>query len=131
MGKARNLANLIADGAIGTTEIADGAVTQQKIASAIIPVGVGQTWQNLTASRASNVTYTNTTGRPIVVSVTAVNLDRVRLNLVIDGLEVARQAAHEVSGNTDFACVTSVVPAGSTYLSNIDSGSLEHWRELR
>ena len=27
--------------------------------------GVGQTWQNLTSSRASNVTYTNTTGKPI------------------------------------------------------------------
>ena len=32
MGKARNLANLIADGVIGTSEIADDAVTNAKIA---------------------------------------------------------------------------------------------------
>ena len=29
--------------------------------------GVGQTWQNLTSSRASGVTYTNTTGKPIQI----------------------------------------------------------------
>jgi hypothetical protein len=29
--------------------------------------GVGQTWQDLTSSRASGVTYTNTTGKPIQI----------------------------------------------------------------
>ena len=33
------------------------------------PLGVGQTWQNVTGSRSKGVTYTNTTGRPIYVSV--------------------------------------------------------------
>ena len=30
-------------------------------------IGVGQTWQDVTASRALGVTYTNTTGKPIHV----------------------------------------------------------------
>lgn len=32
-------------------------------------IGVGQTWQNVTASRAFGVTYTNTTGKPIVLMI--------------------------------------------------------------
>ena len=34
-------------------------------------LGVGQTWQNVTSSRALGTTYTNSTGKPIQVSVTA------------------------------------------------------------
>lgn len=34
-------------------------------------VGVGQTWQNVTGSRSSGVSYQNTTGSPIMVSITA------------------------------------------------------------
>ena len=33
-------------------------------------LGVGQTWQNVTSSRALGTTYTNSTGKPIQVSVT-------------------------------------------------------------
>lgn len=35
----------------------------------LIPNGVGQTWQNLTGSRARNTVYQNTTARPIQVAV--------------------------------------------------------------
>jgi len=31
-------------------------------------IGVGQTWQDITASRALGTTYTNSTGKPIVVN---------------------------------------------------------------
>jgi len=33
------------------------------------PIGVGQTWQDVTASRAVSTSYQNTTGRPIMVSI--------------------------------------------------------------
>ena len=36
-------------------------------------VGVGQTLQNVTANRALGTTYTNTTGKPIEVTVICVN----------------------------------------------------------
>jgi len=32
-------------------------------------IGVGQTWQDMTASRSSGATYTNSTGKPITASV--------------------------------------------------------------
>ena len=34
-------------------------------------IGVGQTWQDVTASRTRNVTYTNTTGKPIQVNISS------------------------------------------------------------
>ncbi len=33
------------------------------------PIGVGQSWQDVTSSRSKNVTYTNTTGRPIQLGI--------------------------------------------------------------
>ncbi|MEE1920331.1 hypothetical protein V0R52_28565, partial [Pseudomonas asiatica] len=37
----------------------------------LTPIGEGQSWQDVTASRTWATTYTNTTGRPIMVSITA------------------------------------------------------------
>ena len=37
--------------------------------SAPTTIGVGQTWQDVTASRAAGVTYTNSTGKPIQISI--------------------------------------------------------------
>lgn len=38
-----------------------------------IAVGVGQTWQDLTASRAASTSYQNLTGRPISVAIVAIS----------------------------------------------------------
>jgi hypothetical protein len=89
----------------------DGSVTQAKLATAVVPVGVGQTWQDVTGSRSVGVTYTNTTGRPIVVCVngfgsTAANPVRI----IVDGVIVSRFEPIAV-GNTQ-----AVVPTGSTYI---------------
>ena len=47
---------------------AQGKVLKDSLNTAITSsFGVGQTWQNLTSSRASGVTYTNTTGKPIQI----------------------------------------------------------------
>jgi hypothetical protein len=47
---------------------AQGKVLKDSLNTAITSsFGVGQTWQDLTSSRASGVTYTNTTGKPIQI----------------------------------------------------------------
>ena len=56
------------------TSTTESLVSPAKVKAAIdalvpAPVGVGQTWQNLTNSRAANTSYQNTTGRPIQWSV--------------------------------------------------------------
>ena len=67
--------------ATGTWETGTGGteslVSPAKVAASATEVvgdyaiGVGQTWQDMTSSRAVNVTYQNTTGRPIFIGLSA------------------------------------------------------------
>jgi hypothetical protein len=85
-------------------------------------IGIAQTWQNVSASRAINTTYTNSTGKPIMVSV-ATPTNNAN-NLLIDGIVVATAVYASVTPNT----VSGIVPNGSTYSI---SGSFGSWCELR
>lgn len=90
------------------------------------PVGVGQTWQNVTASRAFNVTYTNTTGRTIFVQVSQQS-STTYFNGVVDGVAIMSVREDSTSDNP----VGFLVPPGSTYRVDTTSGSLLTWFELR
>lgn len=68
---------------------ADDVAVTPKTLSALKSLGIGQTWQNVLASRAQNTNYQNTTGRPIMVYI---------------GLS---------QGTTDFSAI-QVSPDGST-----------------
>jgi hypothetical protein len=88
-------------------------------------LGVGQTWQNLTASRSAGVTYTNTTGNPIQVSARA-NIGQI--TLTIDSIPVELQTDGNLNNSTK---VTGTVPNGDTYSVTLSGGSLSYWAELR
>jgi hypothetical protein len=91
----------------------------------------GQTWQNLTASRAYGTTYTNTTGKPILVSISGSTISAVASSVVftVDG------AAHGAFGMSQAGGITNggtiIVPAGSTYSASSGNFSLGRWSELR
>ena len=93
----------------------------------------GQTWQNVTASRAENVTYTNTSGKPIMVSVSAITTTitdgYADMNITVDGNTIAYNTATSRGSNKRSGC-TVIVPVGSTY-SSAWSGNLISWYELR
>ena len=89
-------------------------------------VGVGQTWQNVTGSRAKSVTYTNSTGKPILVHVQK-NSGQNTLTLAVDGLAVSQFGGYGIEAQ---AAVTAIVPNGSTYIVG-GSGSISSWAELR
>lgn len=93
-------------------------------------VGVGQTWQNVTASRAANTTYTNSTGKPIQVSVSAaVTSGRLDLYLTIGGVTAARSTS---SASSEPNCVYGIVPNGATYSFSPSGGfTIVNWAELR
>src|SRR5690625_2029640 len=89
----------------------------------IMPLGVGQTWQYFSSGRASNTTYTNSTGRPIMVSIVKQSTTKGGAAYV-DGNLVSYLSAADLS-----LAISFVVPHGSTYRVNgIDAGD---WAELR
>lgn len=110
---------------VGTwdTQIANTAFVNETI-SARPTIGVNQTWQDLTASRAKGVTYTNSTGRPI----------QIFINFDPDGgLSVLRIAGHYFDVKDSASeFVSAIIPAGVTYsLSAWGLASTMKWLELR
>lgn len=97
--------------------------------------GVEQSWTDVTGSRSLGVTYTNSTGRPIVISVTnntTSDTATVELNITIDGAVRATQHIGRTDNVTDEVNITTIVPNGSTYSADGASvGQLLSWQELR
>lgn len=92
-------------------------------------VGNGQTWQNLTSSRALRGTYTNTTGKPIQVSVHGVSSDTTYMGIWVNGWGVER--VYCVANQ--YCSVSAIIPSGNTYVAQFNSGvqALSFWSELR
>lgn len=96
--------------------------------------GVSQTWQNVKGSRSAGVTYTNSTGRPIAVSIAGImasNQTGVQLSLEVNGVEASSfaltQSSFDIRGN-----VFAIVPPGATYsLTANKVSSIMTWSELR
>lgn len=110
---------------INTNSLDDAAVTSAKAETLMKPLGVGQTWQNVTASRAYGTTYTNTTGRPIFVFVQSTGASSSST------ATVAGEIAAAANTTSTASCVFFVVPAGATYVVTIAAASLQRWAELR
>jgi hypothetical protein len=98
------------------------------------PIGVGQTWQDVLASRAVGVNYTNSTGRPIMVSITPASVNSQVSGFAINGVQIAYQAFVPSAGGGT-APFTYIVPDGATYqlvpISSTTLGGTSAWWELR
>lgn len=110
---------------VGTTA---GTVAAGNDARFGLMIGVGQTWVNVTSIRASKTTYTNDTGKPILVLVSsyAASADA---NFIVDGVAVALIGYN--ASTTIVRPVSAIVPAGSTYSVSNTIGSQYMWSELR
>lgn len=92
-------------------------------------IGYGQTWQDVSASRAIGTTYYNTTGRPIEVNVgqyaaTSTGL-QINVNGVNHGYICAQTGASGVGSS-----VAVTIPPGNNY-SVSGTGTIGSWLELR
>jgi hypothetical protein len=92
-------------------------------------LGVVQTWQDVTGSRAAATTYTNSTGRPIQVAIYAGAASGGTITLTIAGLQVGQHTNGTAVNNT--GQVVGIVPIGATYSITLSSWTLTAWRELR
>lgn len=91
---------------------------------------VGQTWQNMTSSRVSMTTYTNSTGKAIAVSAYTGDNAYTGTTVYIDGNIVQKDEAGYHPGYGANSPAFIIVPNGSTYAISIgpDMGG---WWELR
>lgn len=92
-------------------------------------IGVGQTWQDVTASRALGTTYTNSTGKPIALNLTSTNVNASGVSITVNGLLVTQMYLN--NGVTGSSIGTVIVPNGGTYSVIMPNAALLKWFELR
>ena len=95
-----------------------------------LSLGIGQTWQVVT--RVAGTTYTNTTGKPIMVSVLSSTSpsNAQSILLTIGGITVS-QGFLAISSQQFVSTVCGIVPNGSTYVVTVSATTISTWSELR
>lgn len=117
-----------------TSEVQGGALATVGVTPAglgVIVLGMGQTYQDVSASRASGVTYTNSTGRAILVSFwnTSTSAGTLSVAAYVAGVLVLNNITTPgAAGATN--PVYFLVPAGATYSITFNS-TVTKWFELR
>jgi hypothetical protein len=95
-----------------------------------LPIGVGQTWQNVTAQRALGTTYTNTTGRPIQILVQYEDNINSSVGATFKIGSLSRTTIDLLGGSGYPYWFSAVIPDGVTY--SISGGvNIPAWWELR
>ena len=93
-------------------------------------VGYGQTWQDMTASRATGVNYTNTAGKPIFIAVrTQSSVASGTTSIIVDGLPM--QVGYWPTAYAPIGTLYMVIPSGSVYSVSVSGMYLNNWWELR
>jgi len=87
-------------------------------------IGVAQTWTDVTSSRAASTTYTNSTGKAIMVSIYPANNNSGGYDFTVNSLVINHAYANAGYG---FSGIMVIVPIGGTYSF---AGPFQYWREL-
>lgn len=103
-------------GSLTIDNINGKVISSSPVATESQVIGVGQTWQDVTGSRVSGTTYTNSTGKPIMVILTFAGGSA---NLTINGIQTGAIGYLQCA----------IIPNGSTYSSN--GATVSKWLELR
>jgi len=107
------------------------ADTVDGVQGALLGVGgAGYAWVNETANRVAGVTYTNNTGKPIMVNVVSyISGNTARIVMYVDSFLIGGvTTVNTIAANYVFA--SAIVPNGSTYSIGLAVGNLT-WFELK
>ena len=91
--------------------------------------GVGQTYSDVTASRVSGTTYTNSSTRPIMLSI-AVRDGGGSVTLYVNSY-IAISLSDLAGGSAGYVQIVTVVPSGQTYKLDATGNLITFWGELR
>lgn len=104
------------------------ALTPANLRSSVL--GLGQTWQDVTASRVLGTVYTNSTGKPIQVTVYQTAYDNsAEGQFFVGAVVVSRVFFIGGSGALAKMMHSVIVPAGATY--KVTGQAIINWCELR
>jgi len=106
-------------------------VTPDNLGACVI--GMGQSYQDMTASRASGVTYTNSTGRTIAITAwsTTGGITNQLANGFVNGVLIVSNSLYS-NGPGYSAFAYFLVPPGATYRIDFgNAGVSTKWYELR
>lgn len=118
--------NLVAPGTSGNVLTSNGTTWQS---AALGVIGVNQTWQDVTSSRSANTDYTNSTGRPIQVSISSYRVaSDGYAEAFVGGVKIARIRNVGTNDVGSQSQVAFIVPDGQTYSFTND---FAFWAELR
>ena len=94
-------------------------------------IGWGQSWVDVTADRLAGVTFTNSTGRPITVSVVS-GITSLNYAITLSVADVVVSSFNMYrDGGQRHATATGVVPPGATYRVTLIDTTIGKWLELR
>ncbi len=100
------------------------------LTTALMPLGNGQTWADFSASRAVNTTYTNSTGRSIVVSIPVYVPATSQILFYVGGIVVSSVQNRSTTVSA-YMTVEAIVPNGATYYLSATGATFYSWAELR
>jgi hypothetical protein len=100
------------------------------VSQSIPALGPDQSWSDVTGSRSAGTTYTNSTGRPIAISVQVTDLAGNTQGIITVGGVQAYQThiGNSVGYQPD---LMAIVPNGATYVVSLTNYSVAKWCELR
>ena len=125
----------------------DAAVTEKAVSDFVQShtppaLGVGQSWSDVTSSRDTNITYTNTTEKPIMVMISGEPNMEGDLFIFVNGVKIFTQELDSMAETS----ISFIVPPKATYraeayygnggsstrkLENIFNSRYKLWAELR
>ena len=130
-----------------TEKVGDAAVTEKALVefvqSRTLPsLGIDQSWRDMTSSRDTNITYTNTTDKPIMVMISGEPNMEGDLFIFVNGVKIFTQELDSMAETS----ISFIVPPKATYraeayygnggssrrsLSDIFNSRYKLWAELK
>jgi len=127
---ATTVSTTVASGATGTTQASTDNSTKIATTAYVQSTGLGwgQTWQDVKSSRSSGTSYTNSTGKPIMVAVAGTaSSGSPNVTVVVGGVTIISYSFPY--GDQPFSFI---VPHNTAYSVTFGTGTLiDTWTELR
>ena len=131
LGNGTSGINTVAPGTSGNVLTSNGTTWASTAPATVSGLGLGgETWQDVTSSRAVDTTYTNTYGKPIAIIVQVGNQTNGIYIYINDTLVIRHwYDVNAGAGQVGYSSGMIIIPAGATYKAG--NGTLRLWWELR